>query len=80
VYSTCSLEAEEGEDVVEQVLCAPEAATVVDCRDVLEEMKRAGELAWAEPQTLVRGRFLRTLPEIHPCEGFFAAVLRKGEH
>jgi 16S rRNA (cytosine967-C5)-methyltransferase len=80
VYSTCSLEAEEGEDVVEQVLCAPEAVTVVDCRDVLEEMKRAGELAWAEPQTLVRGRFLRTLPGIHPCEGFFAAVLRKGEH
>ena len=80
VYSTCSLEAEEGEDVVEQVLCAPEAVTVVDCRDVLEEMKRAGELAWAEPQTLVRGRFLRTLPGIQPCEGFFAAVLRKGEH
>jgi 16S rRNA (cytosine967-C5)-methyltransferase len=79
VYSTCSLEAEECEDVVDQVLCGQDALTVVDCEDVLEELKSSGELAWAEPGTLVRGRFLRTLPGIHPCEGFFAAVLRKGE-
>ena len=80
VYSTCSLEAEEGEGVVEQVLCGPEAVTVVECEDVLQELKSSGELAWAEPRSLVRGRFLRTLPGIHPCEGFFAAVLKKSDH
>jgi 16S rRNA (cytosine967-C5)-methyltransferase len=77
VYSTCSLEAEECEDVVEQVLCGQNAISVVDCVSVLEEMKSRGELAWAEPKTLVRDRFLRTLPGIHPCDGFFAAVLRR---
>ena len=77
VYSTCSLEPEEGEGVVEQVLCGLEGVSVVECESVLEELKRSGELAWAEPRTLVRGGFLRTLPGIHPCEGFFAAVLRK---
>jgi 16S rRNA (cytosine967-C5)-methyltransferase len=77
VYSTCSLEAAECEDVVEQVLCGQNAISVVDCVSVLEEMKSRGELAWAEPKTLVRDRFLRTLPGIHPCDGFFAAVLRR---
>ena len=77
VYSTCSLESEEGEGVVEQVLQGEKTLSVVDCESVLDELKSAGELAWAEPKGLVRGGFLRTLPGIHPCEGFFAAVLRR---
>ena len=77
VYSTCSLEPEECEGVVEQVLCGENAVSVVPCEDVLEQLKDAGELAWAEPKTLVRGPYLRTLPGIHPCEGVFAAVLRR---
>jgi len=77
VYSTCSLEAEENEDVVKQVLCGEEALTVIPCEQVLEELKAGGELAWAEPTELVQGGFLRTLPGIHPCEGFFAAVLQR---
>jgi 16S rRNA C967 or C1407 C5-methylase (RsmB/RsmF family) len=40
-------------------------------------MKERGELAWASPKTLLRGKYLRTLPGIHPCDGFFAAVLTK---
>jgi 16S rRNA (cytosine967-C5)-methyltransferase len=77
VYSTCSLEAEEGESVVEQVLRGDETVTVVPCEQVLEELKGSGELARAEPKELLRGQFLRTLPGVHPCDGFFAAVLRK---
>ena len=50
---------------------------VVPCESVLEELKGSGELAWAEPKELVRGPFLRTLPGIHPCDGFFAAVLQR---
>jgi 16S rRNA (cytosine967-C5)-methyltransferase len=79
VYSTCSLEPEEGEAVVEQVLREESALSLVDCETVLEELKGLGELAWAEPKTLVRGSYLRTLPGIHPCDGFFAAVLRRSE-
>ena len=77
MYSTCSLEAEEGEGVVEQVLCGQDALSVVPCESVLEELKSSGELAWAEPKGLVRGPYLRTLPGIHPCDGFFAAVLQR---
>ena len=77
VYSTCSLEREEGEDVVEQVLCGSEGLSIVDCGEVLEEMKARGELAWSGAEPLTRGKFLRTLPGIHPCDGFFAAVIRK---
>jgi len=40
-----------------------EALTAIPCERVLEELKERGELAWAEPKELVRGRFLRTLPE-----------------
>jgi len=77
VYSTCSLEKEECEDVVEQVLQGSNALSLLDCGSVLEEMKERGELAWASPKTLLRGKYLRTLPGIHPCDGFFAAVLTK---
>jgi 16S rRNA (cytosine967-C5)-methyltransferase len=77
VYSTCSLEAEEGESVVEQVLQGDDGLALIPCEEVLDELKSCGELAWAEPKTLVRGSFLRTLPGIHPCDGFFAAVLRR---
>jgi 16S rRNA (cytosine967-C5)-methyltransferase len=79
VYSTCSLETEECEGVVEQVLSGEDALTLIPCGQVLEELKSSGELAWAEPEGLLRGAFLRTLPGIHPCDGFFAAVLQRGE-
>jgi len=75
VYSTCSLEAEEGEDVVAQLLRASPELQLLDCGGLLEELRRGGELSWPEPATLTRGPFLRTLPGIHPCDGFFAAIL-----
>ena len=76
VYSTCSLEAEECAQVVEQFLSGSGALTVVDCNTVLQELKDRGELVWSGPESLLRGPFLRTLPGVHPCDGFFAAVLR----
>jgi 16S rRNA (cytosine967-C5)-methyltransferase len=79
VYSTCSLETEEGEGVVEQVLSGDNTLAMVPCETVLEDLKSSGQLAWTEPKTLVRGPFLRTLPGIHPCEGFFAAVLHRSK-
>jgi 16S rRNA (cytosine967-C5)-methyltransferase len=76
VYSTCSLEAEEGEAVVERFLRDSPGHALLDCTRLLEELRRGGELAWPEPDTLTRGPFLRTLPGRHPCDGFFAAVLQ----
>jgi len=73
VYSTCSLEREENEDVVAEVM--RNDLRLLDCRDELQRLQAEGELAWADLDSLVRGKFLRTLPGVHPCDGFFAAMI-----
>ncbi|MFZ0321725.1 MAG: 16S rRNA (cytosine(967)-C(5))-methyltransferase RsmB [Candidatus Sulfotelmatobacter sp.] len=77
VYSTCSLEREENEDVVEAALVGDTAFRVIDCETELEKLRQEGELVWDQPNPLTRGPYLRTLPEVHPCDGFFAAILER---
>src|SRR5579859_4109788 len=77
VYSTCSLEKEENEDVIDAVLEENQSVRVRDCREELDRLKSGGALTWSDPASLTRGPYLRTLPGIHPCDGFFAALLEK---
>jgi 16S rRNA (cytosine967-C5)-methyltransferase len=77
IYSTCSLEREENEEVIERCLTEGLSFRVIDCRTELERLQREGELIWPDPSSLTRGPYLRTLPGIHPCDGFFAAILEK---
>jgi len=77
VYSTCSLEREEGEAVVEEVLQGAPEYKLRDMRDELEQLRASGELAWAEVDSLISGKFLRTVPGLHPSDGFFAAEIEK---
>jgi len=77
IYSTCSMEKEENEDVVEQVLADDHSFRLLDCRSELERLKTAGELTWPDSASLTRGPYLRTIPGIHPCDGFFAAILER---
>ena len=77
IYSTCSLEGEENEDVVERLLKENSSFRVIDCRAELERLQQEGELICSDPSSLTRGPYLRTLPGVHPCEGFFAAILEK---
>jgi 16S rRNA (cytosine967-C5)-methyltransferase len=77
VYSTCSLEREENEAVVEEVLRNRAGYRLRDCREELDRLRSAGELAWDNPASLLSGRFLRTIPGVHPCDGFFAAVIER---
>ena len=77
VYSTCSLEQEENEDVIERALAEDSSFRVVDCGGELAKLKEQGELIWDEISTLTRGSSLRTLPGVHPCDGFFATILEK---
>ena len=79
VYSTCSLEREENEDVVEEVLRDNPAYQLRDCREELERLREDGELVWDDLDSLLSGKFLRTLPGVHPCDGFFAAVIESSE-
>jgi 16S rRNA (cytosine967-C5)-methyltransferase len=78
VYSTCSLEPEEDEQVVEEVLAKRSDARLMDCREQLMRLQAAGLLVWTDLDSLLRGPYLRTLPGVHPCDGFFAAILERG--
>jgi 16S rRNA (cytosine967-C5)-methyltransferase len=75
IYSTCSLEREENEDVVDQVLAGNSSFRVVDCLPEVERLHREGVLVFPDPSSLTRGPYLRTLPGVQPCDGFFAAML-----
>jgi 16S rRNA (cytosine967-C5)-methyltransferase len=77
IYSTCSLEREENENVVERALAEGNGVRLLDCGLALEQLRTDGELTWAQPDLLTRGPYLRTLPGIHPCDGFFAAILER---
>ena len=77
IYSTCSLEKEENEDVIDQALANDKSIELRDCRQELERLKSGAELAWPDPASLTRGPYLRTIPGIHPCDGFFAAILQR---
>jgi 16S rRNA (cytosine967-C5)-methyltransferase len=63
VYSTCSIEAEENEMVVERFLDGG-----APFRIVKPEVSEA---------LLTAGGFVRTFPDRHGCDGFFAAVLER---
>ncbi len=77
IYSTCSMEKEENEDVVSQALSENDSFRLLDCRTELNHLKESGELTWPDPASLTRGPYLRTIPGIHPCDGFFAAIFER---
>ncbi len=77
VYSTCSLEPEENEQVVNACLQSAPGFRLISIKDELARLHKSGDLVWPDVDSLVSGNFLRTIPGIHPCDGFFAAILEK---
>lgn len=77
IYSTCSMEKEENENVVAQALSENKSFRLLDCRTELNRLKDSGELTWPELTSLTSGLYLRTIPGVHPCDGFFAAVFER---
>jgi len=77
VYSTCSLEREENEVVVEAALDGTTEFKVADCKRELEQLRQSGEMCWKDIASLLAGPYLRTIPGVHPCDGFFAAMIER---
>ena len=78
VYATCSLEREENEVVIASALKDVAEFQVVDFRGELERLQLAGELnSGLDITSLLHGPYLRTIPGVHPCDGFFAAVIQR---
>ena len=77
VYASCSLEAEENVQVIEEALRSQSELKVMNCRSELERLRDSHELAWPDIASLLDGPYLRTIPGVHACDGFFAAILEK---
>jgi 16S rRNA (cytosine967-C5)-methyltransferase len=77
VYSTCSLEPEENEQVIAACLPADPDFKIIPVRTELLRLRESGELVWKDIEELISGDFLRTIPGVHPCDSFFAAVLER---
>jgi 16S rRNA (cytosine967-C5)-methyltransferase len=77
VYSTCSLEPEENEQVIDKAMSGHADFRVTDCGDELRRLAAEKNLVWPESDSLVSGPYLRTIPGAHPCDGFFAAILQR---
>jgi 16S rRNA (cytosine967-C5)-methyltransferase len=77
VYSTCSLETEENSAVVEKAMSVDNSFRVLESRVELEQLRSQGALRWENIKSLTSGPYLRTIPGVHPCDGFFAAILQK---
>jgi 16S rRNA (cytosine967-C5)-methyltransferase len=80
VYSTCSLEPEENEQVVEAV--AKDAGVRrIPVETLIAKLAETGVLKQDAADGLigaaVRDGVLRTLPGVHGCDGFFAVVLER---
>jgi 16S rRNA (cytosine967-C5)-methyltransferase len=79
VYSTCSLEPEECERVIEDVVAGP-VIQRIPVGGLIQNLVESAVLREGTGlESAVRDSGLRTLPGMHGCDGFFAAVLERGE-
>jgi 16S rRNA (cytosine967-C5)-methyltransferase len=77
-YSTCSLEREENEEVISECMKVGSEITLQPLDDEIARLERGGILhqrgADELRRTALHKGFLRTLPGIHRCDGFFGAL------
>ena len=68
IYATCSLLADESQNIVEDFLTAQNGRfRLLDCQPVLE----------SQHIDLPVDTWLQVLPDVHHCDGFFAAVMER---
>lgn len=79
IYSTCSLQPEEGEEVVAKVLETNPQFRLLDMRSEIKALNEKHEPSAVAVEELIRGSFLRTIPGLQPCDGFFVSALQRVE-
>lgn len=77
IYSTCSLETEENQQVVGAALAQNSDFHLLPVTEELLRLQRSGALVWKDVDQLISENFLRTIPGLQPCDGFFAAVFER---
>ncbi len=80
LYSTCSLEREENEEVVESVLATKTGFRLADGRPAVEPHLRADadlNRLFDLPLGSNTANYFRTFPPAHHTDGFFAAIIEK---
>jgi 16S rRNA (cytosine967-C5)-methyltransferase len=63
--------------VVEAALDGAAEFRVIDLKRDLEQLRQSGEMCWKDIASLLAGPYLRTIPGVHPCDGFFAAMIER---
>jgi 16S rRNA (cytosine967-C5)-methyltransferase len=77
VYASCSLEPEENESVIQDCLSGRPEFRESGLESQLNGLMVEGSLAAGCADRLLEKGRLRTLPGIHPCDGFFAAMIER---
>jgi 16S rRNA (cytosine967-C5)-methyltransferase len=81
LYSTCSLEPEENEAVIAETMARHPGFRLLAIEEEIEKLTRTHVIhdqgCAVLQQHAIRNGFLRTLPGITQCDGFFAAVLMR---
>jgi 16S rRNA (cytosine967-C5)-methyltransferase len=79
IYSTCSLEPEENESVVEEALSGEQSFRLQPWREQIKALEEEGVLHPGAADRLFPNNapdhYLRTFPGLYPVDGFFAACL-----
>jgi 16S rRNA (cytosine967-C5)-methyltransferase len=82
IYSTCSLEPEENESVIEELLQQEKGLQLQPWRPQIKTLESEGILNPGTADRLFPNQapdhYLRTFPGLYPGDGFFAASLVKG--
>ena len=77
VYASCSLEPEENESVLQDCLSGRPEFSEIDLSETLQGLIREGSMHSDSAADLLEKGRLRTLPGVHPCDGFFAALVER---